>query len=207
MPATLDYAMTVPWHRRRRWLAIFLVPTLILSYALAVPHFRTFRAHQIRRGEIRAQFETQLQAATKSIDEGNTGAAAIALVDAEFPIRIERRLFGRSELAKFDRRLDDLHSVIDASYYAGLRKSVVEAAARAKHVEDKALEDTGDMIVTVCSDRVSKSKTIALLQQRAGECLRAGKDAYASKISEQIAILEPTHRFDAAFWANAQLKP
>src|SRR5690242_2009127 len=98
MKADLCYASCTPWHGRRRWRVLLLtVPGLIVSYALAVPRIRDFHAQHVRRVQIRDQIQACFQNADGFLTRRDPSGAAIELIRAEFPLRVERSLFRRSE--------------------------------------------------------------------------------------------------------------
>jgi len=85
MPETLAYAAPLPWYRRRRWLYFLTLLILVVGYVLAVPQYRIWHQHQIRRTEIRKQFTIEVAAARQALDNGQLETAALAILHARFP--------------------------------------------------------------------------------------------------------------------------
>jgi hypothetical protein len=50
-------------------------------------------------------------------------------------------------------------------------------------------------------------RTVDALVDRAAEQLQAGRDSQALGICRQVVMMNPSQRFDHAFWANAKPRP
>lgn len=204
MAQALTYAQPPRSYRRWFWSALVIAAVLGVSYWLAVPRYRTFRAHQIRRGEIRQQFTTQLQIARQSLDSGQVEDAAVALLRGEFPVRIEANLFRGGEIADFYRQISAVRNRVERDG-TKLQEALnaAQRARRAREDEEDRKRGVHDEIDHVIIDTADRERTLDALSNRAAEALRAGNSKAALGICEQILTVDPMHQFGDSFWTNA----
>jgi hypothetical protein len=213
MAQALSYAASVPWYRKRRWLPLLTLPILILGYTLALPQFRTLRQHQIRRTEIRQQFKTELDNARQALDGAQLDAAAIALLNAEFPIRTEQQLFWSSEVERCKKQVEPLRArLFQVSLIARAqadKQRAEELARRNQELEDEARQGIISHKNFKRYDTMAKfrDESIRALNVRAIELLRKGNNLAAFGTCFQIVSLDPSHVFDDQFWTSALPKP
>jgi hypothetical protein len=208
MAQALCYAASVPWYRKRRWLPLLTLPILIVGYTLALPQFRTLRQHRIRRTEIRQQFKIELDNARRALDEAQLDSAAIALLNAEFPVRTEQQLFWPSEVESCKKQLKPLRAHLrELSLIAEAQAERREAEAQARLKQEMEEEARQGTIVRRCIFTCSRYGTIETLSVCAAQQLRKGNNKTALPICIQLVQLEPDHEFTDQFWANALPKP
>jgi hypothetical protein len=206
MAQALSYAATVPWYRKRRWLPLLTLPILILSYALALPQFHTLRQHQIRRTEIRQQFKTQLENARQALDEAQLDSAAVALLNAEFPVRTEQQLFWSSEVETCRKQLKPPRArLLELLAIARAEEEQRKPETEARLEKERKEQERQGIYVTRCS--FPRDQLMIQLTSGAAQQLRTGNNKNALAICAQLVILDPDHEFTDQFWANALPKP
>jgi len=223
MSQALDYAP--PSRPYRRYALILLtLSALGLSYALAVPRFKKFRHDQIRRQEIRRQFNEQLELARRAIENNRGTDAALALLRAEFPTQTERHLFRESQAKAFQRRIDELRAHLntaveceECSRESEMPMAVVEEFTRLLKGSSSTLPDETSSSAEERSQAATKQLEAATmsisncsfdsaesLRQGAITLLRSGNYQQALAACERLVRSYPRSQFDVDFWANAR---
>jgi hypothetical protein len=214
----LEYAPKVTWARRRYRVLLLVVPALVVSYVLAVPRVRAFREREARRAAVRQTVAAQVQVARSMLAAGRVGDAADALIQAEFPRRVEGDLFGRGELETIDRQIAGLREAVCVAdlqnWWEGNERRKAELAERMRAEAEQSSRYMvshpagGEYeIVRRNVHRWTRRRTVEALADRAGEQLKAGRMTQALAICRQIAVMEPSYGFGEALWANVTPKP
>ncbi|MDB5322548.1 MAG: hypothetical protein JWN40_4179 [Phycisphaerales bacterium] len=205
MSETLGYAEPLPWYRRRRSLSLVTLPILLLGYSLAFPHFRTVHQHQVRRREIRQQFQSEVTAARQALEGDQLKTAALALLHAQFSLRTEQGLFWRSDVERCEQEIKPLRARL-LRLAAKARVEAQRWATEEKVKLEAEIEEERRQGIHMTRCYFPRVGTVAALQVRAGVQLQAHNMTSALAICDQIVVLEPDHDFDDEFWANARVK-
>jgi hypothetical protein len=203
MALKLDYSLS---KSRRRWFVFGVAVIAILaSGVLAIRKYQAFESRQEQRATVRRKVEAYLSSAKRLIDQKRIDDAALALLQAEFPRHTEAGLFWQSELDAFDRPIEEVHQRIEQLNAALLKDREIQRAKAKREREAEELDGPRNVIANYVNHDWEESrrlKTVAALENRGAELLKAGNNQNAWAVCAQLISIDPAHRFDAKFWAN-----